>query len=422
MAERRRGLAAAALAALLWPGQARADKDFVTTDDYGLLPGTTRFEAARQAALTNAQIFGAVGAYTRHISPFLSSGKDGALFEVEYHATFDVMRAPGSCKVKLGKNLDGCNLGTAINPVDLYGSNFAIGYRKGGWAFFYTASFTMPVVIGSPLDRGITSYITIMGPVLGHGMVPIQLISKKLVREAFPGASLDAIIGGSYGNEYVSVAGGYALSQGLFGDVQVPKISAFATALLGDRFTELSTLLAGFRQFDYLAPASVTDTTGKTSLFARQLRYVPPQNLTPDQSALDAGRDGSFNFLSGHIEQTDIARYIDVSAAYLLKPKPLLHEASVSIHTPKFRSFQVSKEPSQVDGPLHAALSVGVVTMPDLLDFGVEGGRFFKITAEVASGPFFATIGRNDARTLAMFPMAYNAFDVWFGLRLIARD
>ncbi len=414
------GIAALAAAFLVAPA-ARADKDFFSIDGYQLTPGSTRYEAARQAAVSNAQIFGAVGAYNRHIVPLLTSGKDGALFELEYHATINAAKAPGSCPTKLGKDLDGCNLGTSINHLDLYGSNFAIAYRGGPLSLFYSASLTMPVVVGPGLNRGLLPYLTITGPVFAHAMVPMRLISKDFGKDILPGIGIDAIGGGGFVSDYITINGGYALSQGLFGDIQIPKLQGFATALLGDKFKDVVTFLAGIRQFDYFGLKEFTDTAGRTSLYARQLRYIPPQTAQPgDSSAATDQRDGAFNFISGHLEQTDIVGYFDVSLSYLTKPTPLLQEASVSIHTKGFRAHEAKI--GEGENGLHAGLTLGLVTLPDLYDFGVEGGRRFRFGLEISDGIFYASVRSNDPQTLAMFPMAYNALDIWMGLKFIGRD
>lgn len=421
MAERagRRWRAGAGALAAVWLAAplARADNNFYSPDGYTLTPGTTRYEAARQAAATNAQIFGAVGAYSRHVVPLLKKEGDGAMFELEYHATINAAKAPGECKVKLGKALDGCNLGTSINHLDLYGSNFAIAYKGGPISLFYSASLTMPVVIGPGINRGLFPYLTITGPVLAHAMVPMRLISKDFGKDVLPGIGIDAIGGGGFVSSYLTVNGGYALSQGLFGDIQVPKLQGFVTALVGDKFRELSTLVAGLRQFDYFGLTDFTDTAGRTTLYARQLRYIPPQTAaTPTDAAANDQRDGAFNFVSGHLEQTDIAGYLDVSLSYLTKPTALLHEASVTVHTKGFRA-QEAVQGSDPNAALRVGLTLGMVNLPDLYDFGVEGGRRFRFGLEIADGFFYASIRSNDPQTLAMFPMAYNALDIWAGIK-----
>jgi hypothetical protein len=290
-----------------------------------------------------------------------------------------------------------------------------MAYKSGPLSLFYVTSITMPVVVGQGQNRVLLSYVALLGPVLAHAMTPLRLFSRNFGKDVLPGIGIDGILGGGFVSSYVTVNGGYALSQGLFGDIQVPKLQGFATALLGDEFKELATLAAGLRQFDYFGNKGFTDTAGRTTLYARQLRYVPPQSAPAGEAASKTQQDGAFNFVSGHFAQTDIAGYFDVSIAYLTKPTPLLHELSFSVHTEGFQAKSL-----ETTGTAGVALTLGMVTLPNLYDFGIEGGRRFRFGLEFAAGPFSLSLRCNDPQTLAMFPMAYNALDIWAGLKMVS--
>ena len=89
--------ALATLALVSWSSAAGAQDfggDFFAPDGFGLIEGTTRYEAARQASLTNAQVYGAVGAFDRYVIPLLGAESE------EGHS------GHGDCRRELGS--EGC--------------------------------------------------------------------------------------------------------------------------------------------------------------------------------------------------------------------------------------------------------------------------------------------------------------------------
>ena len=412
--------ALATLALVSWSSAAGAQDfggDFFAPDGFGLIEGTTRYEAARQASLTNAQVYGAVGAFDRYVIPLLGAeSEEGiALFAFEYGAILNAAQAPGRCKKQITEATGGCLRGISLNNVDLYSSNVAFGYRSGPLGFFYTASYTLPVVVGEGLNRGTYAYATVMGPALSWFMSPIRLLGKKTFNKILPG-DMDGVVGGSLNTKVGSAYVGYVFSQGVFGDIDLPELKSFVTTVLGQQFKELSYLKGGLRQFDYFSD-SLAETIGRSSLYGRKLQLVPPQ--APGITEL-ADRQNLIDFVTVHFEQTDIARYVDARVAYTATPVAELHQASVSVHT---EDFSVNRGPRVQRGdqgdkkiPFEASLTAGVVSLPNLWYYGVEGGRRLSLTAEMAYGPARASIRRNDPEVLSTFPVAYDAWSFFIGV------
>ncbi|MBK7584083.1 MAG: hypothetical protein IPI67_28280 [Myxococcales bacterium] len=393
--------------------------DFFAPEGFSLLEGTTRYEAARQAGITNAQVYGAVGAFDRYVIPVLGAeledGENLGLFAIEYGAIINAARAPGGCKTKITDATEGCLRGISMNNVDLYSSNFAFGYRGGLFGFFYTASYTLPVVVGEGLNRGSYGYITMMGPVIAHTLSPLRLFGKSTFNKVLPG-DVDGVVGVSMNTKVGSAYAGYVYSQGVFGDIDVPELKSFVTTVLSQKFKELSYLKGGLRQFDYFSK-SVPETIGRTSLYGRKLQLVPPQ---PAGVTDIADRQNLIDFVTVHFEQTDIAKYVDARVAYATTPVAQLHEARLSLHT---ENYAFNRGPYVEHGyqgdkkvPVEASLTAGMVSLPNLWYYGVEGGRRLSLTAELSVGPARVSIRRNDPEVLSTFPVAYDAWSFFAGI------
>ena len=403
-----------------------AGDPFYAPNGYRLEPGTTRYDTALQGARTSSLVYGAVGAFDREIRP-LAEDRDhdgGAVFRLEYNFMPGAVHAIGPCKTRQAESLDGCARGYSLNKVDYNTSSFVIGGGSKYFGAFYAASIAMPTVPGTGLDGAVISeLIGVFGPIMGYASAPVRAFGQKAYDSVFPwGGSADAVVGIWAGPDQAKVYAGYVLSQGLFGDLSIPAIRGFSTAVLAHEFKELALFKAGIRAFDYLGDNDLVDTIGRTSLYGRQLVYDAPKQAAAD--ATDFSKSDATNavkLLTAHFEQQDIAEWVSVSAAYAFKPKAFLHEARASVHTPRFDAMRSAptfdKRKEGGDIPFGVSIGAGVVQLLNLWYYGVEGGRRLSVSAEANLGNLFRfALKRNDPEILSSFPFAYDVWSIDFSL------
>jgi len=125
-----------------------------------------------------------------------------------------------------------------------------------------------------------------------------------------------------------------------------------------------------------------------------------------------------------YLEQTGIARVLDVTVAASHRPKLELYEASVAIHSQDYVR-RMGKKPSDDDKnkDWSPALRVqlGVVKLPNLWYYGVEGGYKFRGVVEGAywtrdGGYVSVGLGINSTEVLSAFPYAYDAVQLTMSL------
>jgi hypothetical protein len=122
------------------------------------------------------------------------------------------------------------------------------------------------------------------------------------------------------------------------------------------------------------------------------------------------------NFLTAHLEQWSIARWVDVVSAAQIRPKPDLYELTIGVHSPMFIPEHLvgSKTNKGADtGGYAIRASAGVIKLPAMYYYGVPGGYRFKAALDLGmvmgASSSYITFGFNSADTLAVFPYAYNA-------------
>jgi len=415
--------------AAAWAGEARADGNRygepAFPDGAEGVPGTVRYEAIRQAAFTNAQIFGAIGAYERYLKPevaTLASGKAQSMIFLseEAYYTSNVGKALGRCTGTVSP--EKCEQNYALFGFDMYSGTFSMGVGSRAFGGFLSTSYSLTVAGGQ-------------GPPMSAGLLPITALSFWIFRvfgestfaKVLPG-SMDAV-GGLYANVGpVSASGGYILSKGAFGNLDVPKLRAFATAALTEEFQSLGFLKAGLR--DIQEGTEMAKTLGQTSLFVRNLRLSPPSSGSVGAAGAsaasassadlrDAARKQAFSLFTLNAEQKDLASYLDIVAAYALAPSPFVQEARVQLHTADFNARpKYDSRSSQQDILYSAGLSAGYVSLPNLWYYGVEGGSKFTWSVELRmtylQGMFRMFIRQNDPEFLTAFPFAYGAINGGF--------
>lgn len=392
-------------------------------DKVNVYDRTVRWEVMRQAGFTSARVFGAVGAFDKYVRPALSTpiaGGDTQLAGgLEYNVVLNAAHAVGRCGMPECETLHDKEV---LLALDLYNSSFAFMYGGPVVGLFAAGSYTLPAISGPGLNRGLMGYETVMGPVLVYGLWWLRLFGKKAFSYVLPG-SMEGVAGGYLRAGPINATAGYILSQGLFADISAPRFSPFATAAVSDQLEQTSLLKGGLRYFDYFG-TRVTQTIGQTSVFARRLLLNPPRSVLGSVNPVDDLSDASANakipLLTGHFEQTDIMQLVDIRLAYATKPTPVLHEARVGVHTPRYNAIQARSGISEKgsNSPIGLSLTMGMVQFPDLFYYGVQGGKRFSFALEggmVSEGLVVKSFVRfNDPELLTPFPYAYNALN--FGL------
>jgi hypothetical protein len=99
------------------------------------------------------------------------------------------------------------------------------------------------------------------------------------VRDGIGAAYISAIVGVNANTDYISGRVGYLGApgdRGLYADVSVDEIRAFATSAIMDEFKQLSVLMGGVRKLE------LGEDIGLLSTYVRSIRQVPSQGLNQD--------------------------------------------------------------------------------------------------------------------------------------------
>ncbi len=394
----------------------------------GLDRSSVGYETIRQAANTNAQTYGAIGAFDRHLRPTFDSymtqddeenGDDDeegrAVVAFDHHQTYGVGRAIGLCE-----------RGSGIEPVcdgipraytaDLYSLSYSLGWGDSKTGYFLSGSYSLSAI--PPLEgnqdqtvsRGL--FPLYIGLAAVGGLPFLRLLGKDAFNKVMPG-SADGIVGGYATVGPVRGYAGFVLSRGLFGDVSIPSYNSFVTAALAQEFSSLALVKAGLR--DLLLDESV----GRTSLFAQRI-VLPAPRVDPAASTLDElSKDlTQVQVITAHVRQMNIGDYVDLKVAVGAVPKAFLHEAAVGVHSKDvgerrgivFRSYQ--------EAAFGWSASVGTTALPPLYYYAVEGGNRLFFKAEMVYGALALFVRMNDPDFLTAFPYAHDAFNagLTFGL------
>lgn len=415
-----RVLAALALTTLLLPSLAQA-RCLVRP-----VEGTVGFAVAQQSNRTNAQAFGAVQLaeevlFTNeevdldgdgdidYVAPFQGNFAGG----IRLNTVYNVARVPtiyqGDDCFLLTAADDPINYG--MHGVDLYATSVAYRFRLPQierLSIFYAGSIT-----GSTMalpDNQAGSWFTRTtrnryNTTFAYGMAALPLsflapLAPLINRDSAPTTLAgDFIAGVEYDLPTIGAARiGYAYSQGIFTNITVDRIRMFAEGLLTQRFSQLALLKAGFQGVRSLK------NVGRTSLFGRSVQLAAPRSLDD----LDNAVSDSFNSIgltTGHFEQRDIAGMFDVRFAYALAPEPFVHELRVGFHGP-----EAGDPGSLIDNPLNLfRANLGLVELPALPFYGVEGGRTWSFDVRIGSPNVYIAVERNTPELLVIFPYAYDA-------------
>ncbi len=402
---KRLALAAACLLALV-AGEGLARAEGIGSDgDRALVAGLPRYNVAIKAGETNANAFGAIAAFERHILPTLNR-KDpvGGVFAFELNLIRDVTRGIGTCGISTP---DLCPTGYQLHHVNVSAGNLSLMFpftpHFGG---FYTSAFT--AVYSSPSGIDVRDVMLPFLPVLGYAFGPVRFFGKNAYESVagavMPGTGADAVIGLYSRSEYIAGFAGYAATQGAFADISSPKLDTFISSLLSERFAELAYLKGGLREFDYFGSEKLAKIIGKTNLFGRRLVYNVP-------TTAPLNKDFAIPVTSAHVEQLDIFEHFDVRVAYRIEPVPEIQEARLGA---KYRFAEES------DASTYVGATAGMTTLPAFWMYGVGGGKKAAATLEMGVESkelkARAQLRYNDPEVLIVFPYAQDGVSIFLSV------
>jgi hypothetical protein len=373
---------------------------------------TPRYRLLRRVAYTNSLLFGAVGMFDRHIQPKLKltdadeTGSIHALVALEQTFGVNIARVMGSCDDTAYYKYD-CTNDTRLFGVSAANTGGAafVGSRVFGGFLAWSYSYTFA---GGSGESNIAP--------MGYGVLTVfpALAGRETFSDIFPG-SADVVAGLHSSAGPVHFEGGYILSQGVFGNVAIPRIYTFSTAALADAFSSLALLRAGFRDFDWLAERAVQETIGRTSLYGQRLVLGAVSERAP--AAVQAGSEAATAMASLHAAQSDIEKVVNVGASVGHADTTFLHTADISAHTPREDFFYMSG-------------TAGLVKMPPMRHLGYDGDMRVRLEAAIGfnAGPKVKQdensntvrvfVRRNTPELINAFPTADGYF---FGFEAVFR-
>ncbi|MEZ4227567.1 MAG: hypothetical protein R3B89_00295 [Polyangiaceae bacterium] len=418
----RRWMLAGLVACVLWLSPLRASAQDVCSGDDKIIRGTVAHNLMYGAINTNSSVFGAAALVEQHLLPELSLSNSVAA------AHYTVTYIPAALRVPT------CDL--RMQKIDLSGGAFGAGLNFGALKLYFAGSTTTHQFASDKANERVASPFYGAGFILGS---PIGFFKRRFERDdlsltfdALLGAQLDEPDIGSISAAYVASKGFYTnLSEhhlhtfiGLVYQEAADSIEQGLEEQKDDLLDRIPYLKAGLANLDWLV-GDARETIGSTRIFARRLKYqgIAPSNVPRDQ--VDEVKSQSLDFATAHLEQYGLLKLLNVSVAGAWAPEPFIHELTLSVGQGMPEDMML--ENMREDGVDHDAESsffgmraaVGMVRMPKLWYYGVEGGPLFRFSVDLMMGGqdpehdsynmFFLTIGMNTPETLALFPFAQNS-------------
>ena len=396
---------------LLLAGAAQAevldlDKDIYqcTPDDMAPIWGSAGYSNALEAFRTNATTWSS----TRFAEEKLLShtealdGEDGGVFAWQFDLSYNVARLPVYSKDAGAE----CPWEYRISErvIDMQAHNLGVAFRVGRVGAFYASSVTFGAPAQDPFSRGM---LWSMGAPI-YAFVPLMTAPLTGSFQNQIGASAYAqeyILGLSADLDVADLNVGYTRSRGLYASAFEKRLGLYGTLVLRDRLSTIGQAEAGLRRL------TIADGAGATSLFGRAL----PLTESVDTDAADDQPGVIQQLLTGNVVQEGIGGYVDLDVAYAVSPEPLLHKALIAVHSVNFLE----------NGGLR--LQGGMVTLPRMAWYGVDGGRFpsvradgdFRLLDGDADVLVNASLLYNDAEQLALYPFAENAISARFSMETV---
>jgi hypothetical protein len=378
--------------------------------------GTVGYGAMFGAFEKVAQIYGAASMLENRILPMLRMPDVKGVFQYDVNAALGVLKVPI------------CGGGPAANPgppqmgsVDLSTGGMGGGIKTGPVTLFYVGNMTYRGVRpDSDLNRAGVAFGL---PIIGSILSPLAPVVPRLVRDELA-VSIDFIAGATFDAQYAVIGAGYIASRGFYGSLMQPQSSLFLSSAVEDSLRALPYLKGGIMSFDWLIGESAASVVGSTSLYGRKLQYgAPPASSVAASDLTHPGGLGE-QLVTGHFEQYGIGERVDLLFAAAFKPKTDVYEGLLAYHTKGYLPQGVALARAGDKGLRDACAwgfraAAGVVKVPDLFYYGVQGGYLARASIDVGGlggckehdnmPMFYMGLALNSSEMLGVFPFARNA-------------
>lgn len=400
--------ASAAIFSLLVLSQHSALAD-CTGKSYVPVPGSAGATVANQAFKGFSRLYGATAVAEREVLPLLrqrTSDHDDSAGVV--HLQSNSIFGAGQQLLVAESNESGCP-NFVRSDYDLYSGSFGLGLRMKWFSAFYVTS----VVGGQPEANTLGR---VFNPIASLAVINVYSVIAPAVgswnvNEKGVSISGDYIAGGQVDILGTNIAVGYIGSSGLYSNITQEKLRLFASAAIAREFSELAYLTAGIDRIRAIREML-------TTAYARKVVFSPPPQfsagsfVTPTTQGID--------FWTGHLEQLDIAKLVDIKAALAVQPNVFLHDLRLGFHTGEYHVDPNGKRPGRDGGG--ASIEVGTVKIPENQAIGQPGKQLFSAKGIIKmfpktglAGDLGLSLAFNDPEVITRFPAAHNVFSLNFG-------
>jgi len=370
------------------------------------------FNTALRASDTNASVFGAASIAERVIFPALHQDGDYVL-RFSGNTLFGGVSVPVDC-LAFESECGGSRNG--MSPVDFTAASVAMGYRLGDLGLFYATSTTGTILAPGPFGRAFNG--TLGAFYSGVGSVGGPLADNLLKHDArYEDINIngfnyqtDYILGAQYDLGFMQARAGYVGSKGYFTNLSQADLRLFLTSVLTSELKTLPYLRTGVEKFPW-KELGVDDML--TSVYARKIRMVAPYEPDPTRSDSALKELSSYNFWTAHLQQLSVAKYFDFLAAFHVNRGFRPNELRVGYHSEGFhQATPGSKKDDSRKAEEGFGVNAGIVNVPDMYYYGKEGGTKIAFALEARCRWASVRISRNDPELLAIFPFAYDSWNL----------
>ncbi len=385
------------------------------------IAGTSGFSNARHALRTTTQTYSAANYAEKHLFPHRPKDGKGGAGSFEFFQMIKAVEVPAFEPSAGSADFDGAATNcpaeyrVSMRPLDLQALALGGLYQNNQFSAFYAASVAYGnTAMPNNIVRGMILFAQPMYATVALMAAPLTG-SGWSTQQGASAFAMDWVAGVSWTGSAASVRGGYAGSRGFYTNVAENNVGLFASGLLGGRDTNgalLGFLKAGVDRFNW---RKVSEGMGLTSVYLRDLPYgaEPAEGAVPEQSGLlsSVGR-----LRTGHFEQANLGKHVDLGASYTLAPVTRFYDASLAVHSANWVLPRKAGEQKQGEwGGFYAR--GGFVDLPGQATLGIEGGRVFTLRVEGgigfggddAWGRGSIALLLNDPEVLALYPYAINA-------------
>lgn len=387
-----------------------------------LLDGSIEQATISQAAVRNAQIFGAAGFLDRVLLPTAARSDGAVVISAESSVLQGMLRAPANLSAACGLVTDAASCPYGLLDIDTFSSAGGIAFQDETFGLFYVSSVT-----SMRLTEGGTEvmYPFVAGALAGLGFfnlytAPLYTGPTKLMDEGmgslFEYSSQDYIVGGT---AQVPVAGmrlgaraGLVATQaksGAYVSVTEGVLDFVISAVLRPDENEVPYAMVGLQRSPWLGRLLMAGSTrpsaeaATASLYARSLHLEPitaPEGASTTTESMWTVHAAAENIYAGD------ELWAEMSFAAGVRPTPFFHEARGSVYW------------GAPDDHTGLRFSAGLVGMPAMHYYGTDGGQTFAWAAEAELEWIRLALRRNDTEMLMRFPYAQGATQMYIGFDL----